>query len=264
MFDIRRSDPHRLNPKSLVPIALISALTIAFVSVNLTQTAKASDPTPVNPPGEIPVIVADDAGNVYEVFTPREGGTIVGNGFSFEALPGDVPSATLVAVRMTKDGPASNAGMTHHRYTIGGNYYTIGAVDGQGNPLRNPFKFRKPAMACVPLPSGYLANIDAVRLIATDLEIGSQTVLTSTSRLIGSGLKMCGYVGTVPTTVVVGIEGSPAPIPPTPVVEVQIVELPVTGGASMTIKSLKITILAGFALLGLALAIARVRIRGAD
>ena len=235
-----------------------------FVSAHLTQTARASDPTPVNPPGEIPVIVVDEAGNAYEVFTPREGGMIVGYGFSFEALPGDVPSATLVAVRMTKEGPASNAGFTHHRYTIGGDYYTIGAVDGQGKPLTTPFKFRKPAMACVPLPVGYLANIDAVRLIATDPEIGSQTVLTSTARLVGSGLKMCGYVGTVPTTVVVGIEGSPAPIPPTPVVEVQIVELPVTGGVVFATKSLAIVSLAGFALLGLALAVARTRIRRAN
>ena len=170
MFDIRRADQHRSTFKSLAAIALISVsvLTIVFVSVHLTETARASDPTPVNPPDVIPAIVFDAAGNVYEVFTPREGGTIAGDGFSFEALPGDVPSATLVAVRMTNEGPASNAGMTHHRYTIGGNYYTIGAVDGQGNPLRDPFKFRKPAIACVPLPSGYLANIDAVRLIATD------------------------------------------------------------------------------------------------
>lgn len=231
MFDIRKTDRHRLAVKSIVAIALMTVSTILFVSSYLTDTARASDPTPVNPPGEIPVIVVDADGNVYEVFTPREGGTIVGDGFSFEALPGDVPSAVLVAVRMTKDGPASNVGMTHHRYTIGGHYYVIGAVDGQGKPFRTPFKFRKPAVACVPLPSGYLANIDSVRLIATDQDVGSQTVLTSTARLVGSGLQMCGYVGTVPTTVVVGIEGAPPPLPPTPVVEVQVVELPVTGGA---------------------------------
>ncbi len=261
MFDIRRADRRRLTLNSLAAVALISVSMIVFVSIQPSEAARASDPTPVNPPGEIPVIVADDAGNFYEVFTPREGGTIVGDGFSFEALPGDVPSATLVAVRMTKEGPASNAGMTHHRYTIGGHYYTIGAVDVQGNPLRDPFKFRKPAIACVPLPSGYLANIDAVRLIATDPAVGSQTVLTSTSRLAGSGLKMCGYVGTVPTTVAVGKEGSPAAIPPTPVVEVQIVELPVTGGAAIATKSLAIAFFAGFALIGLAFTVARFRTR---
>ena len=261
MFRIRRADQHRLTVISPVAIAFILVSTFLFVSINLTETASASDPTPVNPPGEIPVIVTDAEGNVYEVFTPREGGTIVGDGYSFEALPGDVPSAVLVAVRMTQDGPASNVGMTHHRYTIGGHYYTIGAVDGQGNALRDPFRFRKPAIACVPLPSGYLANIDAVRLIATDPDVGSQTVLTSTSRLAGSGLKMCGYVGTVPITVAVGIEGSPAPLPPTPVVEVQIVELPVTGGAAFQPKSLEILLFAGVALIGLAFIVARFRIR---
>ena len=263
MFDIRKTDRHRLAVKSIVAIALMTVSTILFVSSHFADTARASDPTPVNPPGEIPVIVVDADGNVYEVFTPREGGTIVGDGFSFEALPGDVPSAVLVAVRMTKDGPASNVGMTHHRYTIGGHYYVIGAVDGEGMPFRTPFKFRKPAVACVPLPSGYLANIDTVRLIATDQDVGSQTVLTSTARLVGSGLQMCGYVGTVPTTVVVGIEGAPPPLPPTPVVEVQVVELPVTGGGALATKSLAIVSCAGLALVGLAWAVARARNRRA-
>lgn len=261
MFDTRRANRRRLTGVLFVAIALTSVATVLLASSHFTETATASDPTPVNPPGEIPAIVIDADGNVYEVFTPREGGTILGDGFSFEALPGDVPSAVLVAVRMSRGGPASNAGMTHHRYTIGGNYYTIGAVDGQGNPLRSPFKFRKPAIACVPLPGGYLANIDAVRLIATDPDVGSQTVLTSTSRLAGSGLKMCGYVGTVPTTVAVGIEGSPAPLPPTPEVEIQIVELPVTGGAVFPSKSLEIVLFAGVALIGLAFIVARFRIR---
>ena len=261
MFDIRRAARHRLAVKSLVAVALMTFSTIFLVSSHLTETATASDPTPVNPPGEIPIIVVDADGNAFEVFTPREGGTIVGDGFSFEALPGDVPSAVLVAVRMSKEGPASNVGMTHHRYTIGGHYYVIDAVDGQGKTLRTPFRFRKPAVACVPLPGEYLANIDTVRLIATDTTGKSQTVLTSTTRLDGSGLKMCAYIGSVPTTVAVGIEGAPAPLPPTPVVEVQIVELPVTGGAALPTRSLATVVFAGFVLLGLAWAVARVRTR---
>lgn len=264
MFSIRGISRPRLTVKSFVTLALISVSAILFLSFHGAQTARASDPTPVNPPGEIPAIVVDADGNVYEVFTPREGGTIVGDGYSFEALPGDVPSAILVAVRMTKEGPASNVGMTHHRYTIGGHYYFIGAVDGQGNKLRSPFKFRRPAVACVPLPDKYLANIDGVRLIATDPAVGSQTVLTSSARLVGPGLKMCGYIGTVPTTVAVGIEGAPEPVPPTPIVEVQIVELPVTGGTTLVTNWLPIVLFAGFALLALAWVVARARIRRAN
>ena len=96
MIDIRRAERRRLAVKSIAAIALISISTIVFISLHITETARASDPTPVNPPGEIPAIVVDDTGNVYEVFTPREGGTIVGDEFSFEALPGDVPSTDAV------------------------------------------------------------------------------------------------------------------------------------------------------------------------
>ena len=262
MFDIRVADRRRFDGKSAA-FVIIAVMATVIATLSIERTARASDPTPVNPPGEIPAIVFDSVGNVFEVFTPREGGTIVGDGFSFEALPGDVPSALLVAVRMTKDGPASNVGMTHHRYTISGHYYVIGAVDGQGKPLKSPFKFRKPAVACVPLPSEYLANIDTVRLIATNPEVRSQTVLSSGAKLDGSGLKVCGYVGSVPATVAVGIEGAPAPIPPTPVVEVKIVELPVTGGAVPAQQFLVTLLLVGLALLGVTWAVTRSRNRGA-
>ena len=238
---------------TLLAVAVIAALATVITAFPEIGIVKAADdvtptstpsptptpthtpsPSPVNPPGEIPTIVFDSVGDIFEVFTPREGGTIVGDGFSFEALPGDVPSALLVAVRMTKSGAASNVGMTHHRYTVGGHYYIIGAVDGAGKPLNAPFRFRKPAVACLPLPSEYLANIDIVSLISTDPTARSQTILTSITRLDGFGLKVCGYVGSVPATLAVGIEGAPPPISPTPVVEVQIVELPVTGGAALT------------------------------
>ena len=228
--------------------ALAAAVAAILTALIIAEPLTASDPSPVNPPGEIPVIVFDSTGNVFEVFTPREGGTIVGDNFSFVAQPGDVPSALLVAVRMSEAGPASNAGMTHHRYTFGGNYYIISAVDGEGKPLRAPFTFRNPPVACVPIPGEYLANIDAVRLIATDPAVRSQTVLSSSARLESSGLKMCGYVGTVPTTVAVGIEGTPGPLPPTPVVEIQIVELPVTGGAAPPSNAAMLLLILGLAL----------------
>ena len=260
MFEVRKTNNPRSidNLPGLVALFTICATVLTLTSV--TGTVRASDPSPVNPPGEIPAVVFDTVGNVFEVFTPREGGTIVGDGFSFEAQPGDVPSASLVAVRMTEDGPASNAGITHHRYTFSGNYYIISAVDGAGKALNAPFTFRNPPVACVPIPGEYLANIDAVRLIATDPAIISQTVLTSSAKLESSGLKMCGYVGTVPTAVAVGIEGSPGPVPPTPVVEVQIVELPVTGGAAPTPNWLIALLVVGVAILVGSIAIVRSRI----
>ena len=69
-------------------------------------------------------------------------------------------------------------------------------------------------------------------LIATDSEGSTQTVLNSGTRIQGVGLKLCAFLGTVPTILAVGLEGVPGPLPPTPevVVEMRVIELPVTGG----------------------------------
>ena len=89
-------------------------------------------------------------------------------------------------------------------------------------------------MACLPIPPHFFANIDSIAVIATDSEGSTQTVLNSGTRVEGAGLKVCGFVGTVPTVLAVGLEGAPGPLPPTPEVVVKIVELPVTGGSAPT------------------------------
>ena len=89
-------------------------------------------------------------------------------------------------------------------------------------------------MACLPIPPHFFANIDSIAVIATDSEGSTQTVLSSGTRVVGAGLKVCAFVGTVPTILAVGLEGAPGPLPPTPEVVVKIVELPVTGGSAPT------------------------------
>ena len=54
-----------------------------------------SDP-PANPPGEIPTILTDADGNQYEVFTPEEGGTFSGEGFSLMAGAGAIPNGEYI------------------------------------------------------------------------------------------------------------------------------------------------------------------------
>ena len=219
-------------PKRLRIVSTIVAIT-TFVTVTLIyDDARAADPAPVDPPGPIPAILSDTDGNLYEVFTPEGGGSIVGDDYSFIAEPGDVPSASIVGVRMSKGGEASNAGLTYHRYTLGGSYYEIDAVDENGLRPSPSFRFRNPPIACLPIPPHFFANIDSIAVIATDFEGSTQTVLNSGTRIAGAGLKVCGNIGTVPIILAVGLEGAPGPLPPTPVikVEVRVVELPVTGG----------------------------------
>lgn len=217
-------------PKRLRIVSALATVTTFAVVVSIYEPADAADPSPVNPRGPIPAVLLDSEGNTYEVFTPEEGGALVGEDYSFTAVPGDVPSAYIVGVRMSKGGEASNAGMTHHRYTLGGNYYTIDAVNENGKTPSPEFRFRNPPVACVPTPAHFFANIDSLALIATDSEGLTQTVLNSEARVDGAGLKVCANVGTVPIILAVGLEGSPRPLPPTPEVVVKIVELPVTGG----------------------------------
>ena len=217
--------------KSLIVAAGVIAVA-SFIAVSVKDSTHAADPSPVNPPGPIPVILTDSEGRIFEVFTPEQGGAIIGDEYSFVAVPGDIPSAVIIGIQMTKGGAASNAGFTHHRYTLGGAFYTIDAVDEDGKTPSPRFAFRNPPAACVPIPGDFLSNINSIRLIATDLDGSTQTVLNSGARVEGGNLKICGYVGSVPATVAVALEGSPGPVPPSPEAAVQVVELPVTGGVS--------------------------------
>lgn len=215
--------------------------------INALQKSQSS---PVNPPGPIPAILTDSAGNQYEVFTPEEGGSMVGEGFSFVAGPGDVPSAFIVGINMRERDAASNAGKTHHRYTLGGSYYTIDAVDEFSRTLSRPFNFRNPPVACVPVPSQFRGNIDKLALIATDLDGTSQTVLNSNTRIDESGLRICGYLGSVPAVVAAGLQGAPEPLPtPVAVEESPSTTLPKTGGAMVSQGLMAIIIMCGMVLI---------------
>ena len=244
--------------KSLIVAAGVIAVA-GFIAVSVGESSDAADPSPVNPPGPIPVVLTDSEGRKFEVFTPEQGGSIIGDDYSFVAVPGDVPSAVIVGIQMTRGGAASNVGFTHHRYTLGGAFYTIEAVDEDGKTPSPRFAFRNPPAACVPIPGDFLSNINSVRLIATDLEGSTQTILNSAARVEGGNLNICGYVGSVPATVAVALEGSPGPVPPSPVVEIHVVELPVTGGATPSTGSIVALFILGVTVLVFAVAGTRTR-----
>ena len=54
------------------------------------QRSTSSTTTPVNPPGPIPETLTDSEGTAYAVFTPADGGSFLGDGYSLVAGPGAV------------------------------------------------------------------------------------------------------------------------------------------------------------------------------
>ena len=72
----------------------------ATVTVRVRRPAAAPDPAdpPQNPPGEIPSILTDGDGNNYEVFTPEDGGSFTGEGYSITAAAGAIPQRRSTSV----------------------------------------------------------------------------------------------------------------------------------------------------------------------
>ena len=183
--------------------------------------------TATNPPGDIPTVLSDGDGNQYEVFTPEEGGTFTGEGFWITASTGIVPNAEYIGVRMFENGSASNAGMSGHRYTLGGTKYTVAAIDSERNSVAS-YRLNATVEICIPVPTEMRANISNVEMIATSDDGSQITVLSSSVRVVPS-LSVCGNTSTLPVNVAAGIPGSPPPMPePTPDPEPA---LPATGGA---------------------------------
>ena len=183
--------------------------------------------TPQNPPGEIPVVLSDDNGAQYEVFTPEDGGTFASGNFSVTAPSGVVPSGEYIGVRMADTGNASNAGMSHHRYTLSGNQYTIFVINAARSPVSS-YALNATVTVCIPVPDELRTKISEVKMLSKNIS-GSLTVLSSSVRVAPS-LIVCGYTSALASTVAAGVPGKPPPIlestpEPEPV-------LPVTGGTT--------------------------------
>ena len=219
---------------------------VAEIEVTVRRPSQPADPTPVpaNPDGEIPSILVDSAGNQYEVFTPEGGGSFDGEAFSIIASSSAVSNGEYIGVRMHKAGAASNLGMVHQRYTLGGSRYAIAVVDAEGAPVAS-YLLNNPAKTCLPLPSELSSNISNVAIVATNPD-STLTVLASTIRITASGNEVCGNISQLPVTVAVGKLGAPASLPtPTPA---PTPEPPETGGASPPATAILWLLLLGAAL----------------
>ena len=199
------------------------------VRVRRSAPTQPEPAAPANPPGDIPTILTDSAGNQYEVFTPVEGGTFdAGEGYSIVAPSGAVPNGEFIGVRMSDDGSASNAGMTHQRYTLGGNMYGVHVVNSDGGSVSD-YPLEEAAKVCVPLPDMFRSNISDLAVVAINGD-GSLTILSAQVKITSGGAMVCGNLSNLPASVAVGSSGAPAAIPtatpePTP-------EPPATGGTA--------------------------------
>ena len=231
-----------------------TACTAEFVvRVRRAAPPQPVEEAPVNPPGEIPSLLSDDGGNQYEVFTPVEGGTFdSGEGYSITAPSGAVPNGEFIGVRMSDDGPASNVGMTHQRYTLGGNMYGVHAVDSSEATVSS-YVLDDPANVCVPLPDELRTNISDLALVVINSD-GSLTILAANVHIGAAGTSVCGNLSNLPASVAVGSQGAPAAIPtatpePEPV-------LPDTGATAPTSNSALWALILGIAIVSLGTLIA--------
>jgi hypothetical protein len=187
-------------------------------------------PEPVNPTGEIPSILADSDGNQYEVFTPTRGGAFAGESSSLKAGPGAVPNGEIVGLRIVEGDLASNEGKTHHRYTLGGNWHEITAVDASGEPIAS-YALNEAIEVCVPLPDALRTNISDLAIVAVNPD-DSLTTLSGQVRIVASGIEACGKISSLPASLAVGSAGAPAPIPTAAPEPDAADELPDTGGTA--------------------------------
>ena len=177
---------------------------------------------PRNPPGEIPTSLMDAEGNQYAVFTPEEGGTFNRGKLWASASRGDVPNGEYIGVRMSENGPASNAGMSHHRYTLSGNQYRVSVIDAEGAPIWS-YSLNGTVTVCIPVPDELRINIADLDMVTKNND-GTLTPKSTSVRFRPLGLTLCGSTSTLPVTVAVGIPGTPPEPEPTEM-------LPATGGA---------------------------------
>ena len=185
------------------------------ITVRRSSPSQAPSPTPANPAGQVPSVLADSEGNQCAVFTPEEGGTFDGVDYSVSAPPAAVPNGEVIGVCMAETGPASNLGATHQRYTLNGKLYEIAVVDVNGETVSS-YRLNTPATACIPLPAELKGDISNVAVLATNPD-DSLTVLASTVSIDTSVTSICGKLSTLPATLAAGRQGAPAAIPaPTP------------------------------------------------
>ncbi len=205
---------------------------------------------PKNPSGPIPSSIMNTRGNQCPVFTPEEGGELIGDDYSVYAQPGAIENDSYIAICMDSGGPASNAGLTHQRYTLNGDQYDISGYDASGQIFTN-YRFQTYIEACIPLPDELRNQFADVELIVINPD-RSLTSLPSKVTYSSKGAQVCGPVSSIPSNIAVGIKGAPGPLP-TPEIKT-----PDTGGGALERSWVLLLLVLGLTVAATSVAVARI------
>ena len=221
---------------------------IATFTIRVTRAAGDSDlqPDPINPAGVIPTSLTDNTGFPYTVFTPAEGGTFTGEGFTVSAPAGAVPDRTVVGISAARSGipvpmPVPGASMT-----VAGRFYDINAISQDNAAPLTSYSLEAPLSVCLPFPTEFRADLSDVVVVTRSPHDGALTILTTKIRTNAGDLSACGAITTLPATVGVAKLGAVATIPPTPMPDI---DTPDTGATAPGFALLLLTLLAGVLLL---------------
>ena len=222
---------------------------IATFTIRVTRAPGPIGPQadPINPAGAIPTSMTDASGNPYAVFTPVEGGTFTGAGFTVSAGPGAVPDRTLLGVSATvsllpPSPPVPGAGMT-----VAGNFYDVNGINENGASTLPDYNLDAPLTVCLPFPDAFRADLSDVVAVSRGVD-GSLAILTTKVRTNNGVLTVCGAISNLPTTVAVAKLGAVAIPTATPTPEV---ETPETGGLAPTVPLLVLILILGLLLTGI-------------
>ena len=209
------------------------------------ERSTSSTTTPVNPPGPIPETLTDSEGTAYAVFTPVDGGSFLGDGYSLVAGPGAVADGEIIGVAMSRGDPVSDLWSAHHRYALAGDWYRISAIDGEGGTISS-YLLDEPATACIPMPPELRASISDVAVAAVDGE-GTQTILSTRVRITDEGVVLCAALSALPSQIAAAGIAAPEQAPVAEPSPDPAVESPDTGGRAPSERGLLLILMLGIA-----------------
>ena len=203
---------------------------------------------PVNPAGQIPIVIPGADGTQHAVFTPVEGGSVKSGSCTFEAPSGAINDNEFIGIAVqTTDDPTQLIPVDDPRFVTQDSQCNLSAIDNAGTIA--DYRLRVPGDVCIPVPDEYRSNAFDIRLLSID---NDQTQILATRVIINDPeipLKLCGKLSTLPNTVFAALPANLAPKIPTPEIVGDEVTTPDTGPSAIPPMATWFILVLGIALL---------------